>query len=97
MAKAKVMEFKKIDVMSLAKIFSLFGIILGFVAGIGIAFISNVSIPNMAFPLPAKFGVAAIVAFPIMYGIMYFICGAITALIYNVLAVKIGGIQVTVK
>ena len=96
MAKAKTVEFKKIDVMSLAKISSLFGVILGFLAGIGIAFISQYPIPNMPMIMPAGFGVLAIVAFPIVYGILYFIFGAIAALIYNVLAQKIGGIKVNI-
>ena len=97
MAKAKTMEFKSIDVMSLAKIGSLFGLILGFLAGIGIAFISQYPIPNMPLMMPANFGVIAIVVFPIIYGIFYFIIGAIAALIYNLLAKKIGGVKVNIS
>ena len=96
MAKAKILEFRRIDVMSLAKIASLLGVIVGLIAGIGLAFISSASIPGMEqFMIPASFGMASIVFMPILYGIIYFISGALTAIIYNVLAGKIGGIKVT--
>ena len=81
--------------MSLAKIASLLGVIVGLIAGIGLAFISQYEIPGMPAMLPAGFGILAIIAFPIMYGIIYFIMGAIAAVIYNILASKIGGIKVT--
>ena len=47
MAKAKFTVLKKIDVMSLAKIFSLLGVIVGFLAGLGIAFASSMAVPIM--------------------------------------------------
>jgi hypothetical protein len=97
MAKAKFTVLKKIDVMSLAKIFSLFGVIVGFLAGLGIAFASSMSVPIMGIPLPATVGFAAIIVVPIVYGIMYFISGAITAFLYNIIADKIGGIKLALK
>ncbi|MBT7062432.1 hypothetical protein HN924_00500 [Candidatus Woesearchaeota archaeon] len=96
MAKSKTIEFKKIDVMSLAKIGSIFGVILGLLAGIGIAFISQFNLPNMPMIMPENFGFMAIIVFPIIYGIFYFIIGAIAALVYNILAKKIGGIKVNI-
>jgi len=40
------------------------------------------------------FGVLSIVIFPIIFAICGFIGGAITALLYNLFAGKIGGVQV---
>ena len=45
-------------------------------------------------PYAGLFGAVAIVAFPIMYGIFGFIWGAVGAGIYNLLASRIGGIQI---
>ena len=40
------------------------------------------------------FGLASVIIFPIIFGILYFIGGAITAFLYNFFAGKIGGIRV---
>jgi len=44
--------------------------------------------------LPALFGIAAIVVFPILYGVMGFVFAALAATVYNLVAAKIGGIEV---
>jgi hypothetical protein len=96
MAKNKTLEFKQVDVVSLAKMSSLFGIILGLIAGIGLAFISQYSSPNMPIIMPFNYGILAIVIFPIVYGIIYFIGGLVTGYAYNILAKKIGGVKIQV-
>jgi hypothetical protein len=40
------------------------------------------------------FGVGAIICFPVMYGAMGFIFGAIGAFIYNLVAQMIGGVEI---
>jgi hypothetical protein len=88
---------KSIEIFSWAKIQALFGIVFGLFYGIlfavlgAVVGISKVS-PGMS--SIEAFGVLSIIIFPIMFAIMGFICGAIMALLYNLFASKIGGVQV---
>lgn len=94
---AKVV-IKKFDVMSVAKIYAVIGVIIGFIAGILVAIatafvgglMSMGGLPASGFTAGA--GILSIIIFPIIYGILGFIGGAIGAFIYNVVAGKIGGI-----
>jgi hypothetical protein len=88
-------EIKSIDPMSLAKIKALFGIIIGLVYGILVAVILSGRGLSAGIPGLEALGVMAIIILPIILGILAFIIGAIVALIYNFLAEKIGGIQVS--
>jgi len=45
-------------------------------------------------PGATTLGILSIIVFPIIFGIMAFICGAIMAFLYNIFADKIGGIEV---
>jgi hypothetical protein len=42
-------------------------------------------------------GIAAVIIFPIMYGILGFIFGAIGAALYNLIAGVVGGIEIDVE
>ena len=86
-------EVKSIDVMSLAKIKAIFGIVVGLVYGIifGI-FSASIGVSKGVTGLEV-FGVALIVIAPIIFGIMAFIMAAGVALLYNFFAEKVGGIQ----
>jgi len=95
MAKEKSLEIKKIDIMSLAKIGGLFGLIIGLIAGILITFVGFTG--TTLSPAITNIGAILIVVLPLVYGVFYFICGAIGALIYNLIARKIGGIKVSVN
>jgi len=91
-------ELKSIDVMSLATVSAVIAAIWGFVAGIFMALGASMASSLGAFAgtemLPmAGFGFAAIVIFPIVYAIMGFVGGAITAFIYNIVAQKVGGVK----
>ncbi len=44
--------------------------------------------------LGAIFGVGAIIILPIIYGIIGFVLGLITALLYNFIASRVGGLEV---
>lgn len=92
-------EWKQFDVMSVAKIQAVIMAIFGFIIGLFIAGISMLGGAASSFTgsLPGATGVVgigAVIIFPIMYGIGGFISGAIGAIIYNFVAVKIGGIIV---
>lgn len=87
-------EIKSIDVMSFAKIHAVFGIIIGIIYGIMAAFVFGALGLATGGTGLEVFGLAAIVIFPIIFGIVAFIMGAITAIVYNVIAGMVGGIQV---
>ncbi|MFC1648565.1 hypothetical protein ACFL1B_03820 [Nanoarchaeota archaeon] len=92
------MELKKIGVWSLAKIqciiMAVFGLIMGiiqFMALITSNTATGVSEDLYVYPwLP-------IVVMPIFYAILGFLIGALGAWLYNILAKKIGGIQLELK
>ncbi len=86
---------KHVGVLSVAKIEGLIGVVLGLILGIMVAALGAVTslVPGMtAF---AGFGVLSIVIFPIIYGILMFICGAIGAFLYNLFAGWVGGVDLT--
>jgi hypothetical protein len=78
-------------VLSVAKIYAVFGAIGGFVAGIFFAFIGTSTIGG----LPGlSLGVISIIFFPILYAVLGFVGGAIFAFLYNLIAGWIGGIEI---
>ncbi len=91
---AKTIEFKQFDIMSVAKINGVLGVVIGLFIGILFAFISTASVADAGWM--ATLGYLNIIVMPIMYGIMYFIGGLIFAAIYNIIAKKIGGIKVKI-
>ena len=85
---------KSIDIISWAKIHALFGIVFGFIYGVLFAVIGAAIGFHRAMPGVTAFGLMSIIIFPIIFGIMAFICGAIMAFLYNFFASKIGGVQI---
>ena len=93
---AKVV-IKRFNVLSVAKVYGLIGVVIGFILGLIIALFSGFvaaigSFTGMQYAGFAGLGVLAIIIAPITYGIMLFITGAIGAFIYNIVAERIGGI-----
>ena len=85
-------KVKKIGVMSLAKIlgflYALFGLIVG-------AFFSIFSLLGFgADETGLYFGLASIIIVPLLYAVFGFVGGALTAYFYNLIAGKIGGLEV---
>lgn len=95
------MRLKRIGVLSLAKIAGLFGVIYGLLLGILISIVVSAigSVPGAAQQLGAmvQLGYSSLIIFPILYGVIYFVVGIVTAAIYNFLAGKIGGVEVELK
>lgn len=91
-------EIKKIDLMSLAKILALIYAIIGFLAAIlaVVAMYLDPLIATSIMPI-STFGPIIIVLVPIIYAIVGFIIGAIIAILYNIIASKIGGIKIELK
>jgi hypothetical protein len=88
---------KSVDIFSWAKIQALFGIVFGLFYGILFAVMSAVVGLSKVAPGMSSIeamGVLSIIIFPIMFAVMGFICGAIMALLYNIFAKTVGGVQV---
>jgi len=100
------MVISKIGAMSLGKImgvtYALLGLLIGGcfalipLAGAGLASASSDE-GGMPAMFGAMFGVGAIIIAPILYGVMGFLSGLIGALIYNVVAGMIGGVELDVS
>jgi len=85
---------KSVEIFSWAKIHALFGIVFGLFYGILFAVMGAAIGMSKGIPGIEAFGVLSIIIFPIMFAIMGFICGAIMALLYNIFAKSVGGIQI---
>lgn len=90
-----------VGVASVAKIYGAISASFGLLIGIVVALASligaglNPSAETSAFaPL---LGVGAVVALPIVYGVMGLIAGAMGALLYNVFAGLVGGVRLDVE
>lgn len=94
------MVLKRIGPLSLAKISGILYAIIGLVAGffiaamafIGAALGSNFDGGGRAFP-GILIGAVAIFAAPILYGLMGFLSGLVSAVVYNLLTGVIGGVE----
>lgn len=94
-------KIKKVGVLSMAKfhalLFAIIGLLAGlFIASLGPLFSAASKITGQSFPFTGL-GVLAIIILPIVYGIMGFVGGAIAAVIYNLIARWIGGIEVELE
>ena len=95
-------EIKKLDVLSVALIVGALYAIMGFFMGlifalIGGAFMASAASAGLPGAFGLFFGLAAIVFLPILYGVLGFIFGALTAFFYNILAPRIGGIKIELE
>ncbi|MCX6744822.1 MAG: hypothetical protein NTX82_04835 [Candidatus Parcubacteria bacterium] len=95
-------KVKKIGVLSCAKIEGLIGVVAGLVGGI-IFFLVGSALQSIFQSADFEssgmmFGSAmSIVILPIIYGVVGFIGGAIVALLYNLIAGWIGGIEIELE
>lgn len=90
-------ELKKIGVLAAAKIGGLFGVVMGLFYGI-LYMISLTVAPDVLSQMPDSAGMVwgyeAIITFPIMLGVIYFLVGLIGSFVYNRFAKWIGGIPI---
>lgn len=95
-------EIKRINVLSLAKIYGLSMAIVGFIFGIIVGFIMFFigsfygTDSNLSSFAGASLGIAGFLFMPLAFGLIGFIFSAIAALIYNMLASWVGGICIEV-
>jgi len=98
------MIIKRVGPVSLAKILGIIYAIFGFVVGLFFSFFMLMGtvlgsvLEDSPEPLVGMiFGFGSVVAFPILYGVLGFIGGIITAGIYNIVARWIGGIEIELE
>jgi hypothetical protein len=91
---------ERIAPLSLAKVLGAIYAVIGFVAGAMFTLFALVgavagaaSDPEMTWLAPL-FGIAAIVVFPILYGVIAFVMGLVVSGLYNLIAGRIGGVEV---
>ena len=94
------MIVRRVGPLALAKISGLLYGIMGLIFG---AIFSLVSMTAAAFggkdagPFGVLFGVGAIIALPIFYGLLGFLAGLIGAGLYNLIAGWMGGVELEVQ
>jgi hypothetical protein len=102
---------KRMDALSLAKIQGILGVAFGLIAGIFIGIIASVFQAMLDATMASeaasgefiidtgffKLGWAAVIVLPILYGIMFFIMGLISAWLYNLAAKLVGGMQIELE
>jgi hypothetical protein len=95
-------EIKRIGILSMAKIYGLTMAILGLIIGIFIGFImffigSFVGTSHGITPFfGPTLGIGGFIIMPIIYGLLGFILGALCAVLYNLLASWVGGIEIEI-
>lgn len=94
------MVIKRVGPLSVGKMLGGIYAVIGLVAGAMFTVFALVgavagapSEPEMAWLAPL-FGIAAIVVFPILYGIVAFVMGVVVGGIYNLVAARFGGIEI---
>ena len=98
------MLIKRVGPLSLGKTLGILYAFIGFIVGFFfsifsmIAAIFGTAMRDSPGPIGgAIFGIGAIVAFPIFYGVFGFIGGLITGGLYNVISKWVGGIEVELE
>ena len=90
-------RIEKINALSLGKTLGIFCAFAGLIIGIGTTIflltgsVINLAGSNIQGPM---FGVWSIIILPIVYGILGFISGMLIALIYNLISMKTGGLEI---
>lgn len=93
------MVIKSVGVMSVGKLYGAMCAAIGLLLGVVMAAVGSLGAglasANGGSALPfAGFGIAAVIVFPLLYGVIGFIGGVISAVIYNLIAGMVGGIEI---
>jgi hypothetical protein len=78
----------------------IFGVIFGLASVFGMGLASQFAAEGEGAPpafLGPLFGVGAIILFPLLYGVMGLVIGAISAALYNLFARMVGGLEVELQ
>ena len=96
MAKTSFVHVSRVGVWSLAKVQGILFAILGFSLSVLLS-LSNVNLSSTNLAAVAGFNLFGIFGFPIFYGLLGFVTGAVTAVIYNLVVKFIGGIELELE
>lgn len=88
---------KKVSSKSVARLFGLMYALMGFIFGIVTSAVSLIASSSEDGFVGLMFGVGAIIALPILYGVMGWIMGYIMGWLYNFTAKRVGGIQIEIE
>ena len=96
MAKTGRVQISRVGVWSLAKVEGILLALFGLIQAIALSFfgVTNSMMGMMGVSGFATFG---LVGFPILYGLVGFLSGAATAIIYNFIVKLIGGIELELE
>lgn len=92
------MIVNRVGPLSCAKIVGLLYVILGLVMGAGVSLFSAAlgGMPGRD-PGNPMFGMAAVVFFPVLYGVAGFVITLVAAWLYNGLAGLVGGVEIDLR
>jgi hypothetical protein len=94
----KMVILKKVGVLSVAKVYAVIMAIFGLFMGIVTAVVGKYAVGleeiTQTQGLNVGLGAWSILVMPIFYGLMGFVSGAVAAWLYNVVAKKVGGVEV---
>jgi hypothetical protein len=92
------MVVKSVGVVSVGKMYGAISAAMGLLFGIGIALFSvlgaGLADTTESAILGPVLGVGAVIVLPIFYGVLGFIGGVIGAVLYNVFAAMVGGVEI---
>jgi len=88
-------KITRINPKSLAKVFGALYAIMGFIGGLIFALIGIVTAASGQ--MGGLFGLVSLLLLPLLYGMMGLVFGYITALLYNLIAKKIGGVEIELE
>jgi len=99
------MVLKRVGVWSAARIAGVINAAFGLLIGLCLALVSLASAGldsamqsrDLPAVFPAIFGVGAIILFPILYGVMGLIAGALSAALYNLFSGMVGGVELDLQ
>jgi hypothetical protein len=91
----KITVLNKLGIMSVAKIYAVFGLIWGIIMGALVALGIGAGAATMGLGAPGALGVGFVgFLFMVIMGVvLFFVMGAIVAFVYNVVAGFVGGIE----
>jgi len=85
-------EISRIDPFSATKIFGIIGFVFGIIAAIILATLTSANLARFGVSF-VGFPTAGIVALPFVYAIQFGLTGLILAVLYNIIAGKVGGLK----
>ena len=94
-------KLKKIGVLSFAKIYmvlmAIFGVLEGFVFAVAGTMVAAFAPQTEGAGLLAGLGWAGLILFPIVFGLMGFALGVLTAWLYNLIAGWVGPVELEIE